>query len=296
MDGALGRLYEDWRMRLLRSLAHLEAAIDFPDEDLPEGLSERARRETAALEREIAAHLADGLRGERLRDGVSVAILGPPNAGKSTLLNRLAQRDAAIVSPIAGTTRDVIDIDIDLDGYPVRVADTAGLRASGDPIETEGVRRARKRGADADLRIVVLDATSWPKVDQASSEAVAPGAVVLLNKIDLKPVSRQPRHKDQPVIPLSLQTGEGFEAARAAILARVRELANTQDAPVLTRARHRSALKDCVEALARAQNAAMPELAAEDLRLASRALGRITGKVDVEDLLDVIFRDFCIGK
>ena len=206
MDGALGRLYEDWRMRLLRSLAHLEAAIDFPDEDLPEGLSERARRETAALEREIAAHLADGLRGERLRDGVSVAILGPPNAGKSTLLNRLAQRDAAIVSPIAGTTRDVIDIDIDLDGYPVRVADTAGLRASGDPIETEGVRRARKRGADADLRIVVLDATSWPKVDQASSEAVAPGAVVLLNKIDMKPVSRQPRHKDQPVIPLSLQT------------------------------------------------------------------------------------------
>ena len=143
MEGTLARLYEDWRGRLVKALALVEAGIDFADEDVPVGVIDAGRATALALEREIRLHLADGHRGERLRDGVSVAILGPPNAGKSTLLNRLAQRDAAIVSPVAGTTRDVIDIDIDLDGYPVRIADTAGLRPTGDAIEAEGVRRAR---------------------------------------------------------------------------------------------------------------------------------------------------------
>lgn len=296
MDGALGRLYEDWRQRLVRSMAHLEAAIDFADEDLPAGVAEAARAAVAELEREIRRHLADGNRGERLRDGVSAAILGPPNAGKSTLLNRLSRRDAAIVSPIAGTTRDVIDIDIDLDGYPVRVADTAGLRRTGDEIEAEGVRRARKRGASADLKIVVLDATSWPYIDAATREAIGPDALLLLNKIDLKPASGQPSFDGRTVLPMSLVTGEGFAAARRAIADRVRVLADAGDAPVLTRARHRAALEAATAALARSAVAVLPELAAEDLRLAARELGRITGRVEVEELLDVIFRDFCIGK
>ncbi|MGQ0674977.1 MAG: tRNA uridine-5-carboxymethylaminomethyl(34) synthesis GTPase MnmE [Rhodospirillales bacterium] len=296
MDGALGRLYEDWRARLVRALAHFEAAIDFPDEDLPAGVAVAARAAAGELERDVRRHLADGQRGERLREGVSVAILGPPNAGKSTLLNLLSQRDAAIVSPIAGTTRDVIDIDMDLDGYPVRIADTAGLRRATDAIEAEGVRRARKRAEAADLKIVVLDATAWPAVDAAAKVEIDAGAVVLLNKIDLRAIARPALVDGKEALPLSLATGAGCDEAREAIAARVRALADTAGAPALTRARHRAALQACAEALARVQTAAMPELAAEDLRLAGRALGRITGRVEVEELLDAIFRDFCIGK
>ena len=296
MDGALGRLYEEWRARLVRALAHLEAAIDFPDEDLPSGVAEAARTAASELARDIGVHLADGGRGERLREGVSIAILGPPNAGKSTLLNRLSQRDAAIVSPIPGTTRDVIDIDIDLDGYPVRIADTAGLRRSDDAIEAEGVRRAHKRAETADLKIVVLDATVWPAVDAGAAEAIDANSLLLLNKADLNPVSGEPRWNGQRVIALSLATGAGYDEARRAIAARVRDLSDTRDAPVLTRARHRAALEACVVALGRVGPASPPELAAEDLRLAARALGRITGGVDVDELLDVIFREFCIGK
>jgi len=295
LDGALGRLYEGWRARLVAASARLEAAIDFPDEDLPGGLVADAREAAQGMEGEIRAHLADGRRGERLREGVSVAILGPPNAGKSTLLNRLSRRDAAIVSPVAGTTRDVIDIDIDLDGYPVRIADTAGLRRSEDAIEAEGVRRARKRAEHADLKIVVLDAVQWPDAG-AAADVIDADAVVLLNKIDLKPAAGAASLGGQRLWPVSLTTGEGFEAAHGAIAARVRALADAGPAPALTRARHRAALEACAAALERARKAALPELVAEDLRLAARALGRITGAVDVEELLDAIFREFCIGK
>ena len=158
MDGALHRLYEDWRTQGLGALAHLEAAIDFPDEDLPEGLADTVKTGITRLQGEIAAHL-DDRRGERLRDGLSIAIIGPPNAGKSSLLNLLARREAAIVSETAGTTRDVIEVHLDLGGWPVVLADTAGLRETGDAIEQEGVRRARARADEADLRLLVLDAS-----------------------------------------------------------------------------------------------------------------------------------------
>jgi len=167
MDGALHRLYEDWRTLGLRALAHLEAAIDFPDEDLPTGIAEAVRDGITKLRGEIAGHLADR-RGERLREGLSIAIIGPPNAGKSSLLNLLARREAAIVSETAGTTRDVIEVHLDLGGWPVVLADTAGLRETGDAIEQEGVRRARARAAAADLRILVLDASDsdWSRTLQ----------------------------------------------------------------------------------------------------------------------------------
>jgi tRNA modification GTPase len=289
LDGALGRLYEDWRERLMRSLARLEAEIDFPEEGLPPDLWAGIRGEVEALAAEIAAHLADDRRGERLRDGVSVAILGPPNAGKSSLMNALARHDIAITSAIAGTTRDVIEARLDLGGYPVVLADTAGLRESADAIEQEGVRRALARADAADLRLVILDATRpEARIDPA---LIDENALVILNKIDLAPETDSPG-----ALRLSVATGEGMNALLARLTEEVAKRIDTSGAPLITRARHREALRTCAEALARFQDARLAELAAEDLRQASRALGRITGRTDVEDLLDLVFREFCIGK
>src|SRR5713101_41379 len=184
LDGRLGELYRSWGDRLLRLLAHLEAAIDFPDEDLPPEIENRVAADTAALAAEIAHHLADGRRGERLRDGIAVAIVGPPNAGKSSLLNQLARREAAITSPIAGTTRDVIEVAIDLAGYPVLFADTAGLRDSADAIEEEGRRRAVARAESAELRLFVFDA-GCPGDAQGAAQWPGPDTLLVANKIDL---------------------------------------------------------------------------------------------------------------
>lgn len=294
MDGALHRLYEDWRTLGLRTLAHLEAAIDFPDEDLPAGIADEVHAGITRLQAEIAAHLADR-RGERLREGLHIAIIGPPNAGKSSLLNLLARRDAAIVSETAGTTRDVIEVHLDLGGWPVVLADTAGLRESGDAIEQEGVRRARARAASADLRVLVLDATGdW----RSARDKLVAGTerwddtrdIVVVNKIDRAPVD------DATVVPVSALSGDGLPELLARIERAAEALMQESGAPPLTRARHREALVECQASLARALTAPEIALAAEDVRLAMRALGRITGTVRIDELLDIIFRDFCIGK
>jgi tRNA modification GTPase len=292
LDGELGRLYGLWAARLARALAHLEAAIDFPDEDLPPEIEDEIRREVEAIAAEIAGHLDDGHRGERLRDGIMVAILGPPNAGKSSLLNRIARRDAAIVSPLAGTTRDVIEVAIDLAGYPVVLADTAGLRDSADIVEQEGLRRALNRAEQADIRLFVFDARQ-PAEALGAKAWPAGTTIVVGNKIDLQPEGRD--NLPMGVLGASALRGDGLEALLAALGAKVVE--NYRGAaPALTRARHRAALEEALAALARSHTAPLAELRAEDLRLAWRSLGRITGRVDVEDLLDLIFRDFCIGK
>ena len=291
LDGHLGTLYRGWGDRLLRLLAHLEAAIDFPDEDLPPEIEARVATETASLATEIARHLADGHRGERLRDGIAVAIVGPPNAGKSSLLNQLARREAAITSPIAGTTRDVIEVAIDLAGYPVVLADTAGLRDSVDAIEQEGLRRALARAESAELRLFVFDA-GCPGDAEGAAAWPGPDTLLVANKIDLA-VNREILPPE--ALALSALTGEGIPELIAALAARVAETYDIA-APVLTRARHREALEAAADALDRSLAADLPELRAEDLRLAWRSLGRITGRVDVEDLLDVIFADFCLGK
>jgi tRNA modification GTPase len=298
MQGELGRLYEGWRGRLLRALAHQEAAIDFPEETEGEGalLPAALRSEIEAIAGEIAAALDDRRRGERLRDGFQVAILGAPNVGKSSLLNRLARREAAIVSETAGTTRDVIETHLDLGGYPITLADTAGLRVSADAVEREGVRRAEARGREADLRLVLLDATSWPDVPADVAALAGPGSLLILNKIDLRRPDKPWRLGAQEVFGLSAATGEGFAALIGMLQNAAREAFDSTGNTMLTRARHREALTRCLEALRRALAAEAPELLAEDLRLAARALGRITGKIDVEDLLDLIFREFCIGK
>lgn len=292
MEGALGQLYDGWRHRLTRALAHLEADIDFPEEDLPGGLSEAVRPVVEGLVSELSDHLADQGRGERLRDGISIAILGAPNAGKSSLLNAIARRDVAIVSNQAGTTRDVIEVQLDLGGYPVLLADTAGLRDAADQVESEGIRRALDRAAKADLKLLVFDGAELP--DAATLALVDDDALLVMNKADL--AGAAPPLLGRTVLPVSARTGEGVPTLLATLEQSVAARYAPSGAPALTRARHRTALEECRENLHRALSAPLPELAAEDVRLAVRALGRITGRVDVEDLLDVIFRDFCIGK
>ncbi len=298
MGGALHRLYEDWRTVGLRALAHLEAAIDFPDEDLPAGLGAEVKNGVTQLQAEIAAHL-DDRRGERLRDGVHIALIGPPNAGKSSLLNLLARRDAAIVSETAGTTRDVIEVHMDLGGWPVVLADTAGLRQSTDAVEQEGVRRARARAAAADVRVLVLDAAGdWKAEMQALTTATErwdPARdIVVVNKSDLAAVDDI--GSEAAVVALSAKSGAGLPELLQRLERSAEVLMAEGAAPPLTRARHREALVEAHVALGRALAAPEIALAAEDLRLAMRALGRITGAVRIDELLDVIFRDFCIGK
>ncbi len=296
-DGALAALYDGWRARLLRALAWAEASIDFSDEELPADTADIARDEAAEILKEIRVHLDDAHRGELVREGLYLTVIGKPNSGKSTLVNALARREVAIVSESAGTTRDVIEVRLDLGGYAVTLADTAGLREATEAVgavEAEGVRRALARAEAADFVVLVLDGSAAEPFAGIPDSAVAKASLVVWNKVDLGfPVAREG-------FALSARTGQGLPELIAALTALVKaRLAGANEAPLLTRARHREALEAAAAALARAletPDAAAPELAAEDLRLALRALGRITGRVDVEELLDVVFRDFCIGK
>jgi tRNA modification GTPase len=294
LDGALGARVESWRERLIGLLAQTEALLDFPEEGLPPALEREITGSLAALRTDIARELDDQRRGERLRAGFSVAILGAPNVGKSSLLNWLAKRQAAIVSTIAGTTRDVIEVDLDLGGYPVALADTAGLRDSDDPVESEGIRRARARAEAADLKLVLFDAAAAP--DPASLALVDKRAIAIASKSDLAPAGL---HAGMPAgaLPISVRTGAGLDRLLAILEERVRDsLAPTVDAPLLTRARHREALEAAFAELSQAERQPELELMAENLRLAARALGRVSGRIEVEEVLDRLFREFCIGK
>jgi tRNA modification GTPase len=296
MDGALARLYEGWRADLLMLLARLEAAIDFPEDDLPSNLAALNLQRIYRLRKEIDSHLGDR-RGERLRDGLSIALLGAPNAGKSSILNYLAGREAAIVSARAGTTRDIIEVHLDIAGFPIVLADTAGLREVTDEIEAEGVRRAQARAEHADLKLIVIDGAAWPAIDPASAALVDENSLVLVSKVDLNAaIPLSPLVAGRAALPVSVITGWGTDPLLQALEAEVTSRMSVTEAPALTRLRHRQALEECLACLARAQGAELPELRVEDLRLATRALGRITGRVDVEEILDRIFSEFCIGK
>ncbi|HAT36750.1 MAG TPA: tRNA uridine-5-carboxymethylaminomethyl(34) synthesis GTPase MnmE [Rhodospirillaceae bacterium] len=297
-QGALGRLYDSWRDRLLPSLAHLEAAIDFPDEDLPADLDSASAIQLAEVMDEISDHLRDNFRGERLRDGLKITIVGPPNVGKSSLLNWLAQKDAAIVSAGAGTTRDVIEVHMNMDGYPVVLADTAGIRSTASTVEAIGVERAFERAQTSDLKIAVLAADDLGALSQME-EIIDSETICVLNKIDLANECESaadifPQGVDS--YDISVKTEVGLEALIGGISKAVANQIGGGDAPAITRQRHREALQSCRDALERGVAQKDVELRAEDMRLAVRSLGNITGLVDVEDLLDVIFRDFCIGK
>lgn len=304
MQGELAALYDGWRAQLLGSLALIEAEIDFPDEDIPDALAARAAPEIATLVAAMDAHLADHGRGERVRDGYRIAILGAPNAGKSSLLNALARREAAIVSDTPGTTRDVVEVRLVLAGFPVWIADTAGLREASDAVESEGVRRALARALDADLRLAVVEAGATTLTPELASLVVG-GDVLIVSKSDLDTRSADAvvgaLADSLEIAPLhvSTKTGEGVDALIAQISARVAADLTQTEAPVLTRLRHREAVTDARDHLVRAAAAlkiAGAELVAEDVRLAARALGRLTGRIDVEDVLGEIFSSFCIGK
>jgi tRNA modification GTPase len=297
MDGGLSQLYDRWRDVLLEVVAKFEAEIDFSDEDLPAGLRAEVSQTVAGLDAELALHL-DNPRGQRLRDGVSIAILGAPNAGKSSLLNQLANRDLAIVSARAGTTRDVIEAHLDLAGFPVVLADTAGLRDAEDDLEGEGVRRALARADGAHIKLLVFDGALWPELDRHTLDQWDQDAITVVNKSDLGPDLKLNTALPGAAKPLGLsaKTGIGIDALLAVLAEKVTDQCAGDGSPALSRMRHRLALQECRDALQRFQSAIMVELAAEDLRLAARAMGRITGRIDVEDILDRIFSEFCIGK
>ncbi len=296
--GALSALYEAWRARLVEAAALTEAAIDFSDEsDVASNALTTARTTIGEVLPEIQAHLDDGHRGEILRDGFRVVLAGAPNVGKSSLLNALARRDVAIVSAEAGTTRDVVEVRLDLNGYPVIISDTAGLRANAGAIEQEGIRRAKDAASAANLVLWLTD--DWANHDVAPDALpTLDGEVIkVLTKADLN--SANPTPTPKPQVTVSAQTGAGLDALIALIADQAdHRLKTAVTAPALTQVRHRQAVSQCVNHLqafvaGRIEDA---ELRAEDLRAAIASLGRITGRVDVEDILDQVFGRFCIGK
>ena len=287
-EGGLATRHAAWAQRLTQLLARQEAFIEFEEEDLPGDLDARVEADAATLRAELEAMLAEGDRGEKLREGLTIAILGAPNAGKSSLLNALVGREAAIVSARAGTTRDVVEVRMILAGVPVTLADTAGLREAADEIEQEGIRRALARAQSADLRLLVFAADAPP--DGATLGLRGPEALVVLNKADLPHVGLE------GALPVSARSGHGLAALRRKLEEAAAARAGLVEGAALTRPRHRAALREAVEELSRLPDAGLPELRAEALRRALRALGRLTGRVDVEQVLDVVFGEFCIGK
>ena len=363
LEGALGTVYDGWKREILGILARYEAGMDFPDEDIPAEIFDKARPRIAALLDAMATHLGDRHRGERIRDGIRVAITGAPNVGKSSLVNALAQRDVAIVSSRPGTTRDVVEVSLDLAGLPVVIADTAGIRESDDEIEAEGVRRAQAWASSADIVLTVIDGqTGWtdrpPEVESDreskaqlgfergdhGSRAARSRTLVVVNKVDATPEERHLRlaglspsvdgkrsgmevdpqrlsllndvdpNSDcvgplrspsgrvvcpsggAPVVFVSALTGVGLPDLLELLAGMAGEVLGQTEAAGITRARHRAGVTAGKEALERAYGQSEVELAGEDLRHALRALGGITGEVGVEDVLDVIFQEFCIGK
>jgi tRNA modification GTPase len=298
LKGLLGDRARSWRAQIIEASALIEAGIDFSDEgDVPAELMAPALAKITALHEEIAEVLAAQGRSERLRDGLVVAIAGPPNVGKSTLMNQLARREVAIVSPHAGTTRDIIEVQLDLDGYPVTAIDTAGIRETEDPVEQEGVRRARTRAAEADLVL-------WLVEDDSHDHAVEGAAPVwrVRNKIDLNALSGHEagmgRSWGNPRFEISAARGAGVQTLVAALAGFAQIYFGSDEGGLIGRERQRTLLRETADSLQRSMDAAGSgeELVAEDLRAAAHSLGRLLGRVDVEDILDKIFREFCVGK
>jgi len=298
MSGRSSDKFNSWRDKLLKILSHVEAKIDFPDEDLPKNILSKIKKTSNQVEKEIKKTLNDQRVGERIREGFKIAIVGPPNSGKSSLLNYLSKRDVAIVSEIAGTTRDVIETHLNLDGYPVIVSDTAGIRSSKNEIEKKGIKIALKRAEDADLRLVIISAKN---VDFANvlKSLLTQNAVLVVNKSDLIKGKLNRKFKKYDHVLISIKKDLNLNKLIGKIKNKLKNKFTTTEDILITRERHRQNLINCVQHLEKFQkkkSAQDFDKAAEDLRLATRHLGMIVGKVDVEELLGSIFNDFCIGK
>ena len=295
MTGALKSLYEDWRARLVSIMAAIEGEIDFPDEEgVPDHLAQTARTAIQSLQDQMARHLDDNHRGEKIRDGFNIAIIGPPNAGKSSLLNAMAGREAAIVTDIPGTTRDIVEVRTILGGFAVTLADTAGLRAAQDIVEQEGIKRALTRADSADLVVGVLDGSVvW---NQEMTRVLEKSHLLVVNKSDLDCRLTLP-DSGVAVIHAAITEGEGIPDIERWLESEVTQRLGRREMPALSRARHRRNVEQAYAALTRAADSLdRPELAGEDLRLATRSLESLTGRVDIEDVLGEVFSRFCVGK
>ena len=298
MNGKSYEKFNNLRTKLLKILSFIEAKIDFPDEDLPKDTLSKVKKNSNEVLSDIEKILDDQRVGERIREGFKIAIVGPTNAGKSSLLNHLSNRDVAIVSEIAGTTRDVIEVHLNIDGYPVIVSDTAGIRDSTDEIEKKGIKLAFKRAEEADLRLVViepknLDFTGFLK------DLFDENSILVINKSDLKNVNLNSQIKKIDHVLISIKNNKNIDELILKIKNRLKNKFITNNNILITRARHREHLEKCLEHLKNFNKKSDVEdfdKGAEDLRLATRHLGMIAGKVDVEEILGSIFNDFCIGK
>ena len=298
MSGESSDQFNSWREKLLKILSHVEAKIDFPDEDLPKDILSEIQKTSDQVSSEIEKILDDQKVGERIREGFKIAIVGPINAGKSSLLNYLSKRDVAIVSEIAGTTRDVIETHLNLDGYPVVVSDTAGIRESKNEIEKKGIKLALNRAEDADLKLVIIDVKS---VDFTGvfKDLVKKNAILVVNKSDLLNGKLNEQIKNYDHVLISIKNNSNLDKLISKIKNKLQNKFVSHGDILITRERHRQNLEQCINHLKNFKNKNGSEefdKAAEDLRLATRHLGMIVGKVDVEEILGSIFNDFCIGK
>jgi len=298
MSGKSSDKFNSWREKLLKILSHIEAKIDFPDEDLPENIISEIRKTSNKVLTEIKKTLNDQKVGERIREGFKIAIVGPTNAGKSSLLNYLSKRDVAIVSEIAGTTRDVIETHLNLDGYPVVVSDTAGIRDSKNEIEKKGIKVALNRAEDADLKLVIVSAKNVDFTVVLKS-LLSKDAILVVNKSDLMKGKLNRKFKKYEHVLISIKKDLNLNKLISKIKSKLKNKFISSENILITRERHRQNLKNCVCHLQKfdeRRTTREVDKAAEDLRLATRHLGMIVGKVDVEELLGSIFNDFCIGK
>ena len=298
MSGKSSDKFNSWREKLLKILSHVEAKIDFPDEDLPKNIFKEIQKTSNFVLAEIKKTLDDQKVGERIREGFKIAIIGPPNSGKSSLLNYLSKRDVAIVSEIAGTTRDVIETHLNLDGYPVIVSDTAGIRSSKNEIEKKGIKIALKRAEDADLKLIIVSARN---VDFTGllRELLTKNAILVVNKSDLIKGKLNSKFNKYENVLISIKKDSNLNKLITKIKSKLKNKFTTTEDILITRERHRQNLINCVQHLEKFKKKKSSQdfdKAAEDLRMATRHLGMIVGKVDVEELLGSIFNDFCIGK
>ncbi len=294
MEGSLRNLYEDWREQLLQVLAHLEAYIDFPDEELPQDVVENLENSVFKIKNAILQHLNSSQSGESMRDGFRVVILGAPNSGKSSLINTLTAREAVIVSDIAGTTRDAVDIHMDINGYPVIFTDTAGLRETAEEIEQKGIAIAYDKAQDGDLIISLFDAST--NTPQQFENIAKSKIIVVANKIDKLTSNQIEQLQQQGIITISAKQKTGIDVLLNTIAENIKNRVASGSGLLITRHRYREALKNTVNYLNNFNFAKEIELSAEDIRLASRELGKITGFIEVDEILDKIFGSFCIGK